>query len=47
VSPRGDGVSRPERLPFDVPRLSSFGEDAAGELYLVSLEGDVFRLDPR
>jgi glucose/arabinose dehydrogenase len=35
------------RERFTVPALSSFGEDAAGELYLVSLEGEVFRLDPR
>ncbi len=27
--------------------LSSFGEDAAGELYLLSLNGDVYRFDPR
>jgi glucose/arabinose dehydrogenase len=47
LSPQGDGVSRPRRLPFEVPGLSSFGEDVAGELYLVSLEGQVFRLDPR
>ncbi len=26
--------------------ISSFGEDAAGELYIVSLDGGVFRLDP-
>ncbi len=26
--------------------LSSFGEDARGELYLVSLEGGIYRLDP-
>jgi len=31
---------------FEVDSLSSFGEDAAGELYLVSLNGDVFRLAP-
>jgi glucose/arabinose dehydrogenase len=31
-------------LPFEVQGLSSFGEDAAGELYLVSLDGEVFRL---
>jgi glucose/arabinose dehydrogenase len=35
------------RHRFRVDALSSFGEDAAGELYLVSLEGNVFRLDPR
>jgi glucose/arabinose dehydrogenase len=35
------------RHRFRVGALSSFGEDAAGELYLVSLEGNVFRLDSR
>jgi glucose/arabinose dehydrogenase len=35
------------RHRFRVATLSSFGEDVAGELYLVSLEGDVFRLDSR
>jgi glucose/arabinose dehydrogenase len=35
------------RHRFHVAALSSFGEDVAGELYLVSLEGDVFRLDSR
>jgi len=30
--------------PFDVPALSSFGADAGGELYLVSLNGPVYRL---
>lgn len=29
-----------------VPSLSSFGEDAAGELYALSLAGTVYRLDP-
>jgi glucose/arabinose dehydrogenase len=47
LTPRGSRVSKPRRLPFEVPGLSSFGEDAAGELYLVSLEGQVYRLDPR
>jgi glucose/arabinose dehydrogenase len=35
------------RHGFHVAALSSFGQDVAGELYLVSLEGDVFRLDSR
>jgi glucose/arabinose dehydrogenase len=30
--------------PFRVPELSSFGEDAAGELYLVSLGGTISKL---
>jgi glucose/arabinose dehydrogenase len=41
LAPESD---RPRREPFAVDALSSFGEDAQGELYLVSLEGDVFRL---
>jgi hypothetical protein len=47
VTPRGSRTSTPRRLPIEVSGLSSFGEDAAGELYLLSLEGDVYRLDPR
>ncbi len=34
------------REPFDVGSLSSFGEGARGELYLVSHEGEIFRLAP-
>jgi glucose/arabinose dehydrogenase len=33
-------------LGVRVPSLSSFGEDAAGHLYAVSLEGPVYRLAP-
>ena len=33
-----------QREPFDVSELSSFGEDAAGELYALSLGGAVYRL---
>jgi len=33
-------------LGVTVPDLSSFGEDAAGELYALSLSGGVFRIDP-
>jgi hypothetical protein len=29
-----------------VPNLSSFGEDASGELYAMSLSGPVYRLVP-
>jgi glucose/arabinose dehydrogenase len=32
------------REPFDVSSISSFGEGARGELYLVSHEGEIFRL---
>jgi glucose/arabinose dehydrogenase len=32
------------REPFKVPSLSSFGEDAAGELYAVSLDGRIYKL---
>ena len=35
------------RAPFEVGGLSSFGEDARGELYLTSLEGTVYRLASR
>jgi len=32
------------REPFEVSSISSFGEGARGELYLVSHEGDIYRL---
>jgi glucose/arabinose dehydrogenase len=34
-------------LGLRVPSLSSFGEDDAGRVYAVSLDGPVYRLDPR
>jgi glucose/arabinose dehydrogenase len=41
------GKLRGKRLEsFQVGSLSSFGEDAAGELYAVSLDGKVYRLVP-
>jgi len=38
------GKAQVRREPFRVESLSGFGEDAAGELYLVSLDGPVYRL---
>jgi glucose/arabinose dehydrogenase len=38
--------SAPRKEPFSVGNLSSFGEDAAGELYAVSLGGTIYRLSP-
>jgi glucose/arabinose dehydrogenase len=32
------------REPVSIPGLSSFGQDARGELYLVSLQGGIYRL---
>jgi glucose/arabinose dehydrogenase len=43
-----DGEVVAEReLGVEVPSLSSFGERADGELYALSLDGPVFRLDPQ
>ena len=39
-------TSGPRREPFTVGNLSSFGEDAAGELYATSLDGTVYKLSP-
>jgi glucose/arabinose dehydrogenase len=41
---RGSDITRHR---FRVGALSSFGEDASGELYLVSLDGTTFRLEAR
>ncbi|MFL5949751.1 MAG: PQQ-dependent sugar dehydrogenase [Gaiellaceae bacterium] len=43
---KGKLTSRPRREPFRVSNLSSFGEDAAGELYATSLDGTVYKLSP-
>jgi hypothetical protein len=39
----GEATDR-KRHQFQVESLSSFGEDGRGELYLVSLDGEIFRL---
>jgi len=41
---KGTTVSSPRREPFRVSTLSSFGEGPSGELYLVSLDGVIYRL---
>jgi glucose/arabinose dehydrogenase len=38
--------SGPRKEPFSVGNLSSFGEDNAGELYAVSLDGTIYKLSP-
>lgn len=41
------GKARPRRvLPGKVDQLTSFGQDAAGELYVLSLNDGVYRIDP-
>ena len=40
------GHSRRRGLPGKVDQLTAFGEDAAGELYVLSLNDGVFRIDP-
>lgn len=41
---REEGAWRALRLPVEVPQLASFGQDAEGELYALSLAGPVYRL---
>jgi glucose/arabinose dehydrogenase len=41
---RGGKATDRKRHQFQVGSLSSFGEDGRGELYLVSLDGEIFRL---
>ncbi|MGB2709991.1 MAG: PQQ-dependent sugar dehydrogenase [Conexibacter sp.] len=40
-------ASAKRALGLTVPSLSSFGEDNAGRVYATSLDGPVYRLDPR
>ena len=40
----GAGLGRPRRVGMRVPYLVSFGEDARGRIYAVSLDGPVWRL---
>ncbi|MFL5816084.1 MAG: PQQ-dependent sugar dehydrogenase [Conexibacter sp.] len=44
---RQGGASGRRALGLHVASLSSFGEDGRGRVYVVSLDGPVYRLDPR
>jgi glucose/arabinose dehydrogenase len=44
---RASGARRHRALGVSVPQTVSFGEDARGRVYVVSLSGGVFRLAPR
>ena len=46
VRQEGGKVVDEADLGLDVPTLSSFGQDAAGELYAMSLNGGLYRVDP-
>jgi hypothetical protein len=43
----GGRVTDSASLGLVVPTLASFGVDALGRVYVMSLSGDVYRLDPR
>jgi len=47
LTPRKGGVAPGPDLGLRVAALASFGEDAGGELYLLSLFRGVFRLEPK
>jgi glucose/arabinose dehydrogenase len=44
---RQDGAGERRSLGLHVDSLSSFGEDGRGRVYVTSLNGPVYRLDPR
>ncbi|HVM41566.1 MAG TPA: PQQ-dependent sugar dehydrogenase [Acidimicrobiia bacterium] len=46
VTDREGGSAQAHDLGVQAPQLASFGEDRAGEIYVLSLEGTVSRLDP-
>lgn len=47
VELEGDEVASSRELGVVVPELTSFGVDGLGRVYVMSLRGDVFRLDPK
>jgi len=46
-APTSGGPEGDRPLGLEVPSVSSFGEDLAGHIYAVSLDGPVYRLDPK
>jgi glucose/arabinose dehydrogenase len=44
--PRPNKVGRERSFRFDLPGVTSFGEDRAGRIYVLTYEGPVYRLDP-
>jgi hypothetical protein len=44
--PKGGKVTQRREFGIEVSSLASFGEDQNGELYRLSLGGEVFRLQP-
>jgi glucose/arabinose dehydrogenase len=46
IRQEGGQVTDDAGLGLEVDGLSSFGQDSAGELYALSLNGSVFRIDP-
>ena len=45
-APRAETGRDDRELGLEVPLLTSFGEDAAGRIYVASQDGPVYRLDP-
>jgi hypothetical protein len=42
-----DRISASGNLGLTVPELTSFGVDGLGRVYVMSLQGGVYRLDPK
>jgi hypothetical protein len=42
-----DKAGASDDLGLVIPELSSFGVDGVGRIYVMSLKGDVYRLDPK
>ncbi len=47
VAPRGDELASARSLRLYRPGITSFGQDARGRVYLTTISGPVYRLDPR